>query len=161
VPAKPFWWKILWPFGRRFAASGVPVLDRSAVEKLFGVGRRARSRVDEAWEGYQAGRTWLVERSSLLRALADIEASEPLLVEAQRRERLGEHLAEVARLHRARSVRIKVEERVIPGLPTGVQLGAGELVIRFDSFEEMLSRLYAFGQMLAIDEQRVRELVEE
>lgn len=93
------------------------------------------------WGGYQAGRTWLVERTSLLRTLADLEASEPLRMEAQRRDRLSEHLAEVAQVHRVRSVRIKVEERVTPGLPPGVRLGAGELVIRFDSFEEMLSRL--------------------
>ncbi len=46
------------------------------------------------------------------------------------------------------------------GLPAGVHLNSGELSIKFEAVEDLLSKLYELGQTIANDFERFKQAVE-
>lgn len=91
-----------------------------------------------------------------------LQQGETYLREIQRRRKVEERIAETRRLLRARQAVIVpageaegVRSQRLEGLPEGIELGAGELRIRFASREELLEKLarLAYG-FLNEDEER-------
>jgi hypothetical protein len=141
----------------------VPVLDRECVESVFGIRRRRAHALMQHCGGYQAGRTWLVERSTLLQYLRQQRRDPAFAWEGQRRRQLAESLAQAKRLAQAQAVLIPVAETPAspPGLlPAGCLWEGGRLSIEFGSAEELLTRLYELSCNIAGDYESFARLVE-
>src|ERR1700682_5747192 len=103
-----------------------PVLDRAAIETLFGVKRRRAIQLLAQFGGYQTGRTFLVDRDSLLRQLEKIRDGDRVQREAARRERRAGSLAALRKHAAASRVQIPLPEAarqaVLETLPAGIAL---------------------------------------
>ena len=69
MPAKPEWLLRLPDIRAELEHLDVPVVDRAGIERIFGLKRRRAIELLHQFGGYQAGRTFLVERRGLLQAL--------------------------------------------------------------------------------------------
>jgi len=133
----------------------VPVVDRAVFERLFGVRRRRAIQLMHFFGGYQAGRTFLLDRLQLMGQLEPLQAGAEYAREARRKQKLTEAL-ETIRRHRAGArVVLPVEADGLPGrlgnLPEGVQLEPGSLHVEFEKAEELLAKLFALSKAAAND----------
>jgi hypothetical protein len=155
MPAKAQWLLRVPEILEELSALDVPVVDRAVCERLFRLRRRRAIDLIRGFGGYQAGRTFLIDRPKLAAQLERIRDSPDFKMEWQRKERLAERLDAMRRLRAGARVAIPVEHQVLsqrlPELPAGVGLSAGELHIRFESPEELLSKLFALAQAIAND----------
>jgi hypothetical protein len=155
MPAKAQWLLRVPEILEELRALDVPVVDRAVCESLFRLRRRRAIDLLRCFGGYQAGRTFLIDRSKLVAQLEQIQESPDFRMEWRRKERLAERLAEMRRLQAGARVAIPVEAAVmgqrLPDLPAGVGLSAGALHIQFQSSEELLSKLFALAQAIAND----------
>src|ERR1019366_9518264 len=71
-------------------ALDVPVLDRAAIQRLFGFQRRRAIQVMHELDGYQAGHSFLVDRLSLIARLEVLQNGDDFHRESRRRMRLEE-----------------------------------------------------------------------
>jgi hypothetical protein len=164
MPIKKTWLLRLTEIRKELAALDVPVIDRAMFEGIFGVRRRRAIQLMHFFSGWQAGRTFLVDRLELLRQLEPLEASSEFVIEHRRRQRLVESLEKVRRSRAGARVTIPVEADVdLMGtvLPKGVQLKAGDLRITFEGVADLLAKLYAISQAAAADFEHFRRAAEE
>src|ERR1017187_9399164 len=91
MPAKPEWLLRLPDIRAELEHLDVPVVDRAGIERIFGLKRRRAIELLHQFGGYQAGRTFLLDRARLLEALHSLESREDYSVEKRRRERLRDH----------------------------------------------------------------------
>jgi hypothetical protein len=140
----------------------VPVVDRAIFESLFGVRRRRAIQLMSFFGGFQAGRTFLVDRMALIRQLEPVEAGAEFVMEQRRRQRLIDSLEQVRRHRAAASVSIAVAlpPRDIARLPEGICLQPGFLNITFDGAEDLLRKLYSIAQAAANDFEAFRAEVQ-
>jgi hypothetical protein len=149
MPAQPQWLLRLPQIIEALESMVAPVLDRESIEQLFGVSRRRAIQLLHRFGGYQAGKTFLVERQELLGQLKAIRDGQPFSQEARRRHRVVRELDEISRFQKARAVKIKVAGEEVArarGLPEGVRVEPGKLVVEFAGLEELLSRLFQLSQ---------------
>src|SRR5665647_1329657 len=140
-----------------------PVVDRAGIEHLFGLRRRRAIELMHEFGGYQAGRTFLLDRARLLEALQSLESREDYSVEKRRRERLRD-IVEASREHlistqvwipvRAAAVRPSLDR-----LAPGVLLMPGMLSIEFRHPIELLEKLYGLAQAISHDFEKFEELL--
>jgi len=90
MPTKKTWLLRLPEIRKELTAMQVPVVDRAVFERLFGVRRRRAIQLLHYFNGYQSGRTFLIDRVSLIEQLAPLEASADFALEQRRRQRLVE-----------------------------------------------------------------------
>jgi hypothetical protein len=142
----------------------VPVVDRATVERLFGLRRRRAIELLHRFGGYQAGRTFLVDRRVLIDHLRRVAEGEDFQMERRRKERLDQAVDQLRRNLAAARVRIPVQPdvrgRKIAGLSAGVALEAGHLHIQFSDTEDLLSKLYELSQAASNDFDRFRAAAE-
>ena len=155
MPAKAQWLVRIPEILAELAALDVPVLDRAACERLFGLRRRRAIDLMRAFGGYQAGRTFLIDRPKLVAQLEQLRDGSAFRMERQRKERLAGKLEAIRRLQKGAHVEIAVGRdalnRRLPDLPPGVGLTPGALHIQFTSPEELLSKLFALAQAIGND----------
>ena len=154
MPAKPQWFQRVPKILEALDAVKTPVIDRASKEKLFRVSRRQAIHLLHRFGGYQAGKTFLVDRRELIRQLEAIRDGESFSREMKRRERVLNELDEAWRLQRARAVKIPVSRSAannVEGLPQGVRVHDGQLVVEFENVEELLRKLYELSQAAARD----------
>ena len=155
MPAKAQWLLRVPEILAELDALDVPVLDRAVCERLFRLRRRRAIDLIRCFGGYQAGRTFLVDRPKLVAQLEQIRDSPDFKMEWRRKERLAERLDAIRRLQTGARVAIAVEPETLrqrlPDLPDGVGLSPGALHIQFQSAEELLSKLFALAQAIAND----------
>ena len=141
----------------------VPVVDRAGIERLFGLRRRRAIELMHQFGGYQAARTFLVDRARLLEALQSLESREDYSVEKRRRERLGD-VVEASREHLI-SMRVRIPVRAtaarasLDRLAPGVLLLPGVLSIEFQRPIELLEKLYWLSQAIAHDFEKFEGLL--
>ena len=128
------------------APSAPPLLDRAAVERLFGVSRRQAIRILNAGSGYQVGKTFIVERQTLIKFLNAIERSGAGREFRARKQRVAAALNEVANVAEAQRVEIRPRPEALTetrcDLPVAVELiGPGKLQISYDNAEDLLARI--------------------
>ncbi|MGD0359285.1 MAG: hypothetical protein ABSC93_00355 [Bryobacteraceae bacterium] len=155
MPAKAQWLLHVPEILAELSALDVPVVDRAVCERLFRLRRRRAIDLIRGFGGYQAGRTFLVDRPKLVAQLEQIRDSPDFKMEWHRKERLAERLEAMRRLQAGTRVAIAVEPATLyqrlPDLPAGVGLSPGALHIQFGSSEELLSKLFALAQAIAND----------
>jgi hypothetical protein len=155
MPAKAQWLLRVPDILAELSALDVPVVDRAVCERLFRLHRRRAIDLIRGFGGYQAGRTFLIDRSKLIAQLEQVRDSPDFIMESRRKERLTDRLDALRRLQAGARVAIAVEPvtllQRLPDLPPGVGLSPGELHIQFQSSEELLSKLFALAQAIAND----------
>jgi len=155
MPAKARWLLRVPEILAELAALDVPVVDRAVCERLFRLRRRRAIDLIRTFGGYQAGRTFLVDRPKLVAQLERIRDSADFQMEWRRKERLAERLDAIRRLQTGARVAITVTPETLsqrlPDLPPGVRLSPGALHIQFQSPGELLSKLFALAQAIAND----------
>jgi len=162
MPTKKTWLLRLPEIREELSAMKVPVVDRAIFERLFGVRRRRAIQLLHYFDGYQSGRTFLIDRLSLIEQLVPLEASAEFAVELRRRQRLVESLEQLRRSRAGARVVIPVESsnHTGAGLPPGVQLEPGMLRVPFDGVSDLLGKLYAIAQAAAADFEAFRTAAE-
>ena len=111
----------------------MPVVDRAIIERLFGLRRRRAIELLHRFGGYQAGRTFLIDRRLLIEHLRRLAEGEEFQRESRRKERLDHAVDQLRRQQAAARVRIPVEpdvfSRKMADLSAGVALEPGHLHI--------------------------------
>ena len=163
MPAKPEWLLRLPKIRAELEHLCVPVVDRAGIERIFGLKRRRAIELMHEFGGYQAGRTFLLDRARLLEALQSLEAREEYSVEKRRRERLRD-VVEASREHLILTrVQIPVHAAAVrpslDRLAPGVLLMPGMLSIEFRHPIELLEKLYSLAQAISHDFERFEELL--
>jgi hypothetical protein len=155
MPAEPLWLLRIPEIIDELSALPAPVVDRSVIERAFGVRRRRAIHLLGWFGGYQVGRTFVIEREALLRQLREIASGERFRFEKRRHEKLAEGLERVRKHREAARVRFPApapaESPAPAGLPSGVSLGCGRLTIEFANVQELLGKLYGIAQSAAED----------
>jgi hypothetical protein len=152
MPAPAQWLLRLPEILAELAALDTPVVDRAVIEHVFQLRRRQAITLLHSWGGYQAGRTFLVDRQALIAILERLRAGEVFNFEKRRRERLMEVLEQARRQVVAAGVVIQVPPSASPDrLPTGVRLEPGRLTVEFEHAEDLLGKLYQLVQAAAQD----------
>ena len=163
MPAKPEWLLRLPEIRAELEHLDVPIVDRAGIERIFGLKRRRAIELMHEFGGYQAGRTFLLDRARLLEALHSLESREDYAVEKRRRERLRD-VVEASREHLILTrVQIPVHAAAVrpslDRLAPGVFLIPGMLSIEFRHPIELLEKLYALAQAIAHDFERFEGLL--
>ena len=151
MPAQPHWLLHLPEIIAEIGALATPVVDRAVLERVFRVRRRRAIELMGAFGGYQAGRTFLLERQQLLAALDAMRQGGRFTFERRRKEKLAQELERVRRSRAGARIAIPVEKEDLAGFPPGVELAAGRLTIAFASVEDLLRKLYGLAQAAASD----------
>ena len=154
LPAQPSWLLQLPAIRAALSELTVPVFDRAVIEEVFGVRRRRAIELMHRFGGFQAGKTFLVDRASLLRQLEMIEQGGDFAHERKRRRLLSENLDQAKALVRARAVRIAPSRGEAADLPATVQLRPGEMRIEFTGVEDLLRQLLAVAIAVQNDPNR-------
>jgi len=158
VPAKPSWLLHIPEIRAILAESGLPVVDRGVIQSVFGLGRRQAIELMHRFGGYQAGRTFLVERDRLIAEMDAIGSSDEYQREVTRHEKLTTAVAKLQRERRAKEVRFAVppgvRETRMATLPESVRLEPGKLEIEFSGSQDLLAKLFALSQAAANDYDR-------
>src|SRR6185312_11990890 len=137
MPAQTSWYLRVPEIVAQLHSPGAPpFLDRPAIENLFRLRRRQAIRLMGTCGGYQVGKTYLVDRASLLRFL-DALTRTGLVEEARtRKRRICEALDESANIVAAQQTRIRIDSnlRSRPAdLPPGIELiGPGRIQICYE-----------------------------
>ncbi len=142
-----------------------PVVDRAVLEKVLRVERRVAIRLMHRFGGFQAGRTFLIDRIRLLEKLELLAGGEDVTAERERRARLAGELEKTRRLQPGREIRIDTSadarNRVLRDLPAGIHLRPGELRIEFFGAEDLLRHLFELSQAITNDYARFQAAVED
>jgi hypothetical protein len=156
MPAQPTWFpRLPQILAELRALEKAPYIDRQAFERLFGVRDRRARVLMSRFEGTQIGNAWAIDRRRLIGALETIQRGEEFQYEHRRRQRVAAVYEQAKREHPARQVQIPVTRddlgHTLTSLPSGVELGPGELRIRFSSLEDFLTKLFELGQAVQND----------
>ena len=163
MPPQPLWLLHVPRIIEQLRRLEVPVLDRAVIEKLFGLKRRQAIQLLHRFGGYQAGRTFLVDRQELVERLEAIRDGETFRYEQRRRRRLVAELESVRKYLQAAAVKIPLRPQTryqIATLPPDVDLQPGRLRVEFDGVEDLLSKLFELAHSAANDFERFRNAVE-
>ena len=164
MPAKALWLLQIPEIVALLETFDVPVVDRAIIERLFGLRRRQAIELLHRFGGYQAGRTFLLDRRLLIEHLRRLADGEEFQQESQRKERLDHTVDQLRRHQAAARVKIPVQSdvfnRKLTGLPPGVALEAGHLHIAFSGTEDLLGKLFELSQAASNDFDRFRAAAE-
>ena len=164
MPAKPAWLLKIPEIVTMLEAFDVPVVDRAIIERLFGLRRRQAIELLHRFGGYQAGRTFLVDRHVLIAKLRGLAEGEDFEREIRRKERLGGVIDQLRRYQAAARVSIPVPpdvfNRKLKDLSAGVALEPGHLHVEFSDAEELLGKLFELAQVASNDFDRFRAAAE-
>ncbi len=142
-----------------------PVFDRAAFERLFHVSRRQAIRLMELMGGYQAGRTYLVDRGTLVSYLDSLNGAGTVTRATGRRQRILATLEAAAQERKSRQIVIQTKTSDDSGpsssLPQGVQrVGLDRIQIQYSSATELLSRIVDLASAAASDFEAFQRQVE-
>lgn len=159
MPALPSWYARI-PEILAVLEGAPPILDRPAFERLFQVSRRQAIRLMASSGGWQVGKTFVVDRDSLVRFLSGIQHSPGARHAQQRKQR-------ILGLLRQRVVVASpgaVSEKSGSGQRLsweGISLaGPGRLMIEYANAADLLAKIAALATAAASDYPLFRESVE-
>jgi hypothetical protein len=162
MPAKPTWFLRVPQIIADLNLVETPVVDRAVLQKVFGLGRRQAIMLMHRFGGYQAGKTFLLDRMELIESIRRLHDHDDFGRERRRKQRLGSALDELRRLQAATRIAIPpvagARTERANALPPGVELGPGILSIQFATPEELLSKLFLLAQNIAADFDEFRRI---
>lgn len=156
MPGKPRWYDRVDEIRAALERVEAPLLDRAAIERLFGLGRRQAINLMARFKGFLSGRHWLVDRASVLREL-DRVAHEPGYGQQLRAKRkLSAHIEEVKarRVEFERPIAAPTQNLVRRGerLPAGVHCPQpGRMLLEYESVDALLAQINALAMAAVTD----------
>jgi hypothetical protein len=165
MPAQATWYlRVPEIVAQLHSSTAPPFLDRPAIENLFRLRRRQAIRLMGTCGGYQVGKTYLVDRCSLLRFLDELTRTGIVDEAVRRKRRICEALDASANFVAAQRTRIQVDSglRDKPtGLPPGIELiGSGKIQISYEGATDLLARIADLAGAAAHDFPRFQKIVE-
>jgi hypothetical protein len=155
VPAKPSWIRKIGTIRASLERLSTPVLDRGAIELLFGLRRRQAVRLAHSLGARRVGGALVIERSRVLAFLSGRPVRLEATGEEARRQHLRDAIAEAKRELVAQRVRIAVApktiERSIAALPATIKLTPGTLQLTFSDAQDLLQQLFLLSQTIGQD----------
>jgi hypothetical protein len=155
MPAQPQWLLHLPGIIAEIATIQAPVVDRAVLERVFRVRRRRAIDLMAHFGGYQAGRTFVLDRKRLIATLERMRDGGDFALERQRKENLTRERERVRLFRAGAKVSIPIEkedvERKAPAFPPGIALEAGHLTVAFGTAEDLVRKLYGLAQAAAND----------
>jgi hypothetical protein len=142
-----------------------PFLHRGLIEGVFHLRRRQALRLMEKAGGYQAGRTYLIDREQVAEFLRGRDG-QAITRAALRKVRLADKIDESRRQVEAKRVHVRVDPDVgIPGgeatLPPGIEaVGQDCIQIRFFGAEDLLSKVASLAAFAVNHPVRFRQTFE-
>ena len=116
------------------------------------------------FNGYQAGRTFLIDRRGLLQCLRRLACGDDYAWELGRRTQLVSELEAARKLLHARQVKLQVQANVAQNkmvdLPASIHLKPGELQIEFYGTEDLLRQMFELSQAIMNDYEKFEQLCE-
>lgn len=168
MPDKPTWLNRVAEAIHVLEASPLPWVERSTVEELLGVGRRRAQQILAPLATQRSGHTTIVVRTALVAYFKRIASGETAFYEQQRREKLWQSV-EQDRKRWTQTPPVFVEppaemvravyRRDFEGLPSGVKLSPGRIVIEFATPDEALQKLLALAMAVGQDRHAFDDLV--
>jgi hypothetical protein len=162
MPAKPSWLLKVPQIITELNQLRTPVVDRSLLEKIFGLGRRQSITLMHRFGGYQAGKTFLLDRMELIQAIQKLRDDHEFIRERGRKQRLAAALDDLRLLQSATRIAIPTAIPLMPetanAFPPGVELRRGVLSVQFNTPEELLSKLFLLAQNIAADFDEFRRI---
>lgn len=168
MPDKPLWLDRLPQAIRQLEANLEPWVDRPTLETLLGVGRRRAQQLLAPVASRRVGTSLVADRGALITYLKKINDGEDAYNEQQRQKQLWTRLKQVRRewvrqppvLVEVSQAQIRrVELHDFNGLPAGVELAPGSIVLRFDQPEEALQKLLALAIAISKNQQAFEDRV--
>jgi hypothetical protein len=156
MPDKPIWCGHLEQAVAELRALPYPWVDRAALERILGVGRRRAQQILEPCVRQRAGSNGVAEREELIAHLNALASGETVYYENRRRRRLGKAIARLDQEWKERP-KVLVEapaaivNQELANLPAGVSLRPGEITVRFTTAEEALRKLLALAMAMGND----------
>jgi hypothetical protein len=139
-------------------------LDRAVVERVFGLRRRRAIDLLHSFGGYQAGRTFLIDRLRLIAQLEAVRGGAEFHYEEHRKQRLVDTLEKLRKHSAAARVAIPVDRETLDGkmadLGEGIRLERGRLTVEFRGAEDLLAKLFQLAQAVANDFEKFQSAVE-
>ena len=138
------------------APAAPPFLDRPAIERLFGLSRRQAIRLMGLCGGYQVGKTFLLDRMSLVEFLEGRQQAGDVRLVRQRKQRIASAIESAATEMTARRIEIRTSTAASPHqsaeLPQAIQrIAPGKLQISYGSAEDLLSRIVELASAASRD----------
>jgi hypothetical protein len=149
MPAKPIWYSRLDEIKRSLAHSTAPVVDRAAIEKLFGLGRRQAINLMRRFDGHLSGRHWFVDRLQMIERLGEVALLPGYGDEIRRKAALKDQIEILRETNPQLQRPIAAPRPPQSGvsLPPGVRVfNAGQMLISYLSTSELLGILLALTQ---------------
>lgn len=132
-----------------------PILDRQAIEVLFGLRRRQAITLLHRFAGYKVGRTFVVPREAVIEFLQRVLTSGTIEEAAAKKTSVIEFLGQARHALQLPSIPLppatKMSGVTLDGLPPGIRLLPGELTIQFHGATDLLQKLFSLSQALAND----------
>jgi hypothetical protein len=150
MPAQRQWLLQLPSILENLKALPVPVIDRAIFEKLFHLRRRRAIELLHQFGGFQAGRTFLIDRHHLISELEKLRLDPDFECEQQRKKRLSGVIDEALRHKAGATVVLPVGpdswSRRMADLPAGICFESGRLIVQFEKAEELLGKLFELAK---------------
>ena len=138
------------------------------MESLLGVGRRRSQQLLAPIAERRVGTSLVAHRSRLIAHLKRIAAREEVYYEERRRQQLWTHLSQTRRewierppllveMPNAQIRRLELDD--FEGLPEGVELAPGSILVRFSAPDEALRKLMALAMAISQNRQAFDERV--
>jgi hypothetical protein len=164
MPDQPTWIEYVPEILATLEAPGAPpFLDRPTIEVFFGVRRRQAIHLLRRFGGYKVGKAFLVPREAVIQFLRDPQRWRAAADEKGRFERVASALGEARSELQQRRIPIPAQMETLQmefaGLPAGIRLEPGQLVIQFAEPVELLEKLFALSQAFANDYQTFERIV--
>src|SRR3954464_2743435 len=105
MPSKPVWLLHIPEILQQLEVFDVPVVDRGSIERLFGLRRRQAIELMHRFGGFQASKTFIIDRQQLIEKLRAIASGEDFQAKTERKGRLVESIEQLRRNRAARQVR--------------------------------------------------------
>jgi hypothetical protein len=156
MPSQPSWIKYVPQILQTLESPAAPsLLDRPAVEVLFGLRRRQAIHLLRRFGGYKIGKTFLVPRETVVRFLRDPNLWSAAGEERGRFEQVRSALGEARQELQQRSIPIPARTEALrldlSGLPAGIRLETAQLTVQFETPVDLLEKLFALSQALTND----------
>jgi hypothetical protein len=146
MPIQPRWHDRLPEIRRRIQARPKSkLLDRKAIENLFGVKARQANNLMQKFDGYEVGQSFAVSRSELLARIDEMSGPRGVAHAAiQQKISSDSFLNDPQQLIRPKKIPLPPPKPVGAPLPAGVsQFAPGKVLIDYTSSGELLSCCYA------------------
>ena len=157
MPDKPLWLGHLDQILAELASLPHPWVDRSTVERLFGVGRRRAQQLLAPCVTWQIGASGMADRERFVEHLRGLAAGDPAAYERRRRRRLAQTLDDLRAAWQSRvpvAAPVSIVNQAFADLPPGIHLAPGQITVHFATTQQALEKLLALAMAIGNDWER-------